>query len=406
VKLVRRGFEGIVLVFNDVIDRRRFAHVAKLVEISSRIAPKVLLLVSRLDADVYAQFAKFARAYGKYGEALKVIIMDSTHPIVASGALGRSFKPSLIREWLLTVTAILRLARVLRRYSVLVFAGTLNFPAVTVARIIGVGALRVYAWAGGFSWLFAQKPFGRAVDKVIELATILLTHHLVVESKSMANYIPAPWPLKRVLLSRTFTYGALYNDLELCLNAPPPSKRRNVVAYIGALEHHRAVIELVHSFRLLARKRKDVDFIIVGNGPLWKYLHGIIERDDELRGRIRLIPPLPHKDLAKTLKVVKVLVWPSRADGLPNTIIEALACNVIVVSTLVGGIGDVVREGDTGFVLENLNVAHIASAIERALEAGPSMLDRIAATARELVDRLYSFRAALKRWMYILRRSW
>jgi len=58
-------------------------------------------------------------------------------------------------------------------------------------------------------------------------------------------------------------------------------------------------------------------------------------------------------DLAKYLNTLRLLVLPSSTEGLPNILLEAIACGTPVVSTPVGAIPDIIQDDENGFIMDN-----------------------------------------------------
>jgi glycosyltransferase involved in cell wall biosynthesis len=121
-----------------------------------------------------------------------------------------------------------------------------------------------------------------------------------------------------------------------------------------------------------------------------------------LRDRVTLSGLIPHDELPELLNRLKLLVLPSYTEGVPTIILEAMACGVPVVATPVGGIPDVVRDGETGFILEDNTPPEIARVILQALAC--SRLERVAQQASELIRRERSFEAGIAGWRYVLGR--
>jgi glycosyltransferase involved in cell wall biosynthesis len=76
-----------------------------------------------------------------------------------------------------------------------------------------------------------------------------------------------------------------------------------------------------------------------------------------------------HSDekLAEIYSAADLYILPSLEDNLPNTMLEAMACGTPVVSFPVGGMPDMIQNGETGFVAEDMNSESLASAILKAL---------------------------------------
>jgi len=87
---------------------------------------------------------------------------------------------------------------------------------------------------------------------------------------------------------------------------------------------------------------------------------------------------------------------PSYTEGLPNVMLEGMACGTPVLATPVGAIPDVIKDGETGFIMEDNSPACIAENIERALN-NPD-LERIIENARELVEKEFTYEATVERY--------
>ncbi|MFC1994375.1 glycosyltransferase, partial [Chloroflexota bacterium] len=88
------------------------------------------------------------------------------------------------------------------------------------------------------------------------------------------------------------------------------------------------------------------------------------------------------------LNDLKLLILPSYSEGLPKSVIEAMACGTPVLATSVGGIPDVIKDGETGFIMEDNSPETIAQNVVRALN-NPN-LEQITQNARKLVEQEYS----------------
>ena len=70
---------------------------------------------------------------------------------------------------------------------------------------------------------------------------------------------------------------------------------------------------------------------------------------------------------AEMYAAADLFLCPSRADNLPNTVLEAMAAGTPVIGSDVGGIPDMVRPGETGWLHENDNADSLAQKIREAL---------------------------------------
>jgi len=104
--------------------------------------------------------------------------------------------------------------------------------------------------------------------------------------------------------------------------------------------------------------------------------------------------------MPRYLNEAKLVVLPSYGEGLPNIVLEAMACGTPVLATPVGGIPDVIQNGDTGFIMKNNSPACIAENVMRALEHPD--LETIVKNARALVEQEFTYEGAMERWKEIL----
>lgn len=93
--------------------------------------------------------------------------------------------------------------------------------------------------------------------------------------------------------------------------------------------------------------------------------------------------------LSVLYSMADVFVIPSRQDNLPNTVLESMACGTPVVGFNTGGIPDMVRPGETGWLAETGNVRSLRQAIESALE-NDGERERIGRRCRKVVEKEYT----------------
>jgi len=105
---------------------------------------------------------------------------------------------------------------------------------------------------------------------------------------------------------------------------------------------------------------------IVGDGPLRKKLQTLIN-DLGMQTKIKLVGVVPHDDVALWLNAANFFYLPSRREGCPVVVHEALACGVPVIATAVGAIPDLVKNDRYGLLCEPDNVTAFADIMKRAV---------------------------------------
>ncbi|NTV43926.1 MAG: glycosyltransferase family 4 protein, partial [Syntrophobacteraceae bacterium] len=149
---------------------------------------------------------------------------------------------------------------------------------------------------------------------------------------------------------------------------------------------------LVAAFRHVAAHHPQAELRIVGNGPHRDAVEGLVAASG-LAHRIRLIPG--QKDLRPLLWESDVVALSSIHEGLPNVILEAMACGLPVVATRVSGLPEVVEHGKTGLLVPRENPAALAAAVS-CLLADQQLRESCGRLGRESALAKYSIRSMVE----------
>ena len=110
-----------------------------------------------------------------------------------------------------------------------------------------------------------------------------------------------------------------------------------------------------------------------------------------------VVGPVQPDEVSRELLAADVFCLPSYREGLPMAILEAMAVGLPVVATAVGGIPDVVRDNESGLLLDAGDVAGLAVALA-ALARDPELRRRLGETGRGLVEELAGASVVTARW--------
>jgi glycosyltransferase involved in cell wall biosynthesis len=196
---------------------------------------------------------------------------------------------------------------------------------------------------------------------------------------------------------KLYPHGARYVDVDRFAPRTPFEDRDRVVGFLGRLDEEKGIRTLAE---VAERLPDDVRFRFVGGGDLEPWLRGELA-EEIAAGEVEVAGWVDHDEVPVELNRFRLLVMPSQpTEGLPTVILEALGCGTPVYANPVSGVPDVVRNGETGFMMDELD----ADAITRDIEA---ILDRedlaeISRNGRQLVEAEYSFPAAVERYRAIL----
>jgi glycosyltransferase involved in cell wall biosynthesis len=152
-------------------------------------------------------------------------------------------------------------------------------------------------------------------------------------------------------------------------------EERFVVGWIGRMTTIKRVPDVLLSFKALLDRGVDATLCLVGDGPD----RTALERQAAALGIARNILSVGYQeDVAPYYSFFDALVLTSANEGTPVVAIEALAAGRPVVATRVGGLPDVVSEGEDGFLVEVGDVEGLAAALER-LALDPALRARMGA---------------------------
>jgi glycosyltransferase involved in cell wall biosynthesis len=146
-----------------------------------------------------------------------------------------------------------------------------------------------------------------------------------------------------------------------------------VVFFAGRLLPEKGIAELVEAIDLLGREGTNVALRIAGDGPM----AGFLEKHMRSAGFLTYLGRLPHDQITAELRNASIFVNPSNLpEGFPTVLLEAGAAALPVVSTVGGGSADLIREGETGFVIPVGAAPDIAARIREILARPAEALRR------------------------------
>jgi len=162
---------------------------------------------------------------------------------------------------------------------------------------------------------------------------------------------------------------------------------RTVLATASRLSPEKGLSHLLDAMPAILERDADVTLLIFGDGPLMGRLRSQAARLG-CAGRVRFAGLVP--DFASLVAEVDVFVLPSLSEGLPNALLEAMAASRPVVATGVGGVTDLLRDGDNGLEVAPADSGALAAAVLR-LVSDSGLARRLGQSARATVESGHSF---------------
>lgn len=172
-----------------------------------------------------------------------------------------------------------------------------------------------------------------------------------------------------------------------------------VVGTIGRLEPEKDQVTLLDVFQQLQVSRPALRLLIAGDGRMAAELKahaariGVEDRTSFLGYR---------RDIARLLAAMDVFVLPSIREGLPISLIEAMAASRPVVASDIGSVRNLVRDGEAGFVVAPRDTAAFTAAVRRLAEE-PALRTRMGQVGHAAVVKSFSLSSAMQAYETLYR---
>ena len=301
--------------------------------------------------------------------------------------------------------SIAYLAKWRNKYNtVMVMCGNNFVIPVILAKILGKKTVYLLSGVAGISAIESYRFAFKTNSNFIQMAVPLFYAIIDELSLNICDFIilESPNLIHTLKLckykDKTIDRGYLYVELSKLYVKTKFEERKNTIGYIGRFSQEKGIINFIDSIPLIMSKRGDVKIFIAGWGDLFSQIE--TKLINYKYNQVIFRENIPHDKISDCLNGLKLVILPSYTEGLPNIMLEAMACGTPVLATPVGGVPDVIKDGETGFIMENNSPECIAENVIRALEHPD--LERIVENARAMVEREFTYEAAVERYRKIL----
>lgn len=172
------------------------------------------------------------------------------------------------------------------------------------------------------------------------------------------------------------------DGIRTALGIPASAK---VVGFLGRLSPEKGPEVFLRAALLAQARLVDTHFVFVGEGPLAPQLRESIARF-RLEDRVHLAGL--RRDVANVLNDIDVLVSSSHSEAMPLAVMEAMASGLPVVATRVGGVPDMIDQGDSGWLVAPNDFEDISTRLQQILGTPGELARMSAAARRRAVDKM------------------
>ncbi len=166
---------------------------------------------------------------------------------------------------------------------------------------------------------------------------------------------------KMVVIPNGVDLSRFSDALPIPRESLPACNEQDLLAlFVGRLDPQKGVFDLLNLAQNLKESLPHLKWLIAGEGVLKQEMENRIEKMN-LNDRVHLLGR--RDDVAQLMRTADLFVFPSRWEGMPNVILEAMAARVPVVSYDVEGIQELLSDQQSGLIVPGGNITEMARAI-------------------------------------------
>ena len=207
-------------------------------------------------------------------------------------------------------------------------------------------------------------------------------------------------PNKIKVIYNSVVYDRYQNELDLTeidkyKNDLALKNNDKVLISIGRLEKPKGYLNLIKSIKILDNKYDNYKLLIIGKGNLYQAIKKEISKNN-LEQKIKLLSE--REDIEKLLKISDIYIMSSLWEGLPISLLEAMASGLPVITTDVGGINEVIDNNRNGLLVEPGNIEKLAYEIENILQSDNEKLTKMGLNAKNTIKKYFSLKDQIKKY--------
>lgn len=203
-------------------------------------------------------------------------------------------------------------------------------------------------------------------------------------------------------LQKEFTVIPNSIDVDLFDNDQNNSDNKNTILYFGSLIRKKGLLELPFIFNEVVQKNpnakllligRDVPDVVSGNTSTWAMMQELFTQ--EALENVTYLGSVPYQEIKAHIKAASLCVFPTFAEALPVSWIEAMALQKPIVASNIGWANEVIADGVEGFLVHPAAHQQYAERIVELLE-NPKLQEEFGAAARKKVMEKFSISAVAK----------
>ena len=267
--------------------------------------------------------------------------------------------------------------------------------------------------------------YGLLASKICNIPIVSTVHGWTRETRALRIYdsldpvflrffdavVPVSQMLRDELVKRGIPDGKIRlipNGIDIDRFKPDGAKRGTrvrwgvkegtfVLGTVGRLNKEKGHTYLIEAMREIIKKHPETVLVIVGDGPLKEELISCTKNNDL---KEYVIFTGNQEDMPSIYAMIDLFTLPSLTEGTPLVLLEAMAMQKPIIATKVGGVPQVIRDGETGILVRPGDSVGLAEGILKLLDDS-SLASRLGRNARLLVEKEFSAKAMAEKYVRV-----
>jgi len=234
----------------------------------------------------------------------------------------------------------------------------------------------------------------KIIRKYIDLYIYKKSDYVVALNETIMNYL-----IDNKIKSKVIHNGI---DIEKYSIKKNSKSKNNYILFAGRLNKIKKIDNLIIAYSKIKKCfRNNYKLYIVGSG---EELNNLINLTKKLNiyNNVKFIPWKKHDELVKFISSCDIFVFPSYYETMGIVILEALACNKLVISSDIPGPKDIIKHKYNGILYEYNNITELTNYLNYYLENQKKSLE-IAQNGRSLVKNNYSFEIITEQYLNLIK---
>ncbi len=219
------------------------------------------------------------------------------------------------------------------------------------------------------------EPFRWRLDEKLKRARFVACISYFCRSQALLHLPPQDWSKIHIV------HCGVDPQLFQPVRHDRPGQR---LLYTGRLAAAKGLPVLLESLALLKQSQPNVELLIVGDGGDRPSLETQVQRLG-LTAQVKFLGYQSQAQVRDWMQITDVFVLPSFAEGVPVSLMEAMAAGVPVVTTRIAGISELVEEGQSGFLVPPGHIEALTQALDKLLGDAP-LRQALGETGRRKVE--------------------